>query len=130
MSAETLRLIVEFSTSMDHAAAQLRQISTRFPDSKHRLKEDAEHVLEIRGEVLAYLLDQHSAVEEGFSNNLRGKRQAREKWDRERDERRVAKTQALLAKGKRPKFPLDRMNEREAKAAAKEAKTSTKRRAA
>jgi hypothetical protein len=129
MFAETLRLIVEFSTSMDEAAAQLRQLSTRFPVSKNRLEEDAEQVLETRGEVLAYLLDQHSEVEEGVSDDLRVKRQAREKRVREQDERRVAKTQALLAKGKRPKFPLDRMNEREAKAAAK-AKTGTKRRAA
>jgi hypothetical protein len=126
MPAETLQLIVEFSNSMDHAAAQLRKLSARFPISKSRLKEDAEQVLETRGEVLSYLLDQHSQVEERGSDELRVKRMDREKRLREEDERRVAKTQALLAKGKRPKFPLDRMNEREAKAVAKKAKRLAK----
>jgi hypothetical protein len=113
MPAEILRLIAEFSTCMDQAAERLRQLVKRFPISKDRLKEDAEQVLELRGEVLAYLLDQHSSEEEYGSDDLRKKREAREKKLREEDKRSIAKTQALLAKGKRPKFPLDQMNKKQ-----------------
>jgi hypothetical protein len=98
MSVETLRHIAEFSDAMNLAAEKLFLLKDAFPVCRKSVIEDVAAVRELRIDILTYLMDHQSQVEETEGMKLRQTRRAREKRESEADARRIAKTQAALAR--------------------------------
>ena len=98
MSVEMFRHIADFSDAMNLAAEKLMLLKDAFPVARKSVIEDVAAIRELRSDVVCYLIDHQSEVEDREGMKLRLTRRVREKREREADERSIAKTQAGLAR--------------------------------
>ena len=95
-------LVFELSDGMRRANVALLGLVEfeEFAHQKNSLREDAAKLRELRGEILAYVLETWQQVEEDESDDLRAMRTAREEREQEADLASIAKAQARLKSGK------------------------------